>query len=76
MLGLEQHARAATGGSRAAGAGEDARLADQPAAPSAWTCTTRTRAASEDEQRLYLLSAWRRRPYTPRERAALAWPRP
>ena len=32
------------------------------------------RAAGEDEQRLYLLSAWREAPcYTPRERAALAW---
>lgn len=32
------------------------------------------RAAGEDEQRLYLLSAWRECPfYTDRERAALAW---
>ena len=32
------------------------------------------RAAGEDEQRLYLLAAWREAPcYTPRERAALAW---
>lgn len=32
------------------------------------------RAAGEDEQRLYLLSAWRECPfYTERERAALAW---
>src|SRR5438874_4885388 len=32
------------------------------------------RAASESEQRLYSLDAWRESPYyTPRERAALAW---
>jgi alkylhydroperoxidase family enzyme len=32
------------------------------------------RAAGEDEQRLYLLSAWRECPfYSERERAALAW---
>jgi AhpD family alkylhydroperoxidase len=32
------------------------------------------RAAAEDEQRLYLLSAWRECPfYSERERAALAW---
>jgi alkylhydroperoxidase family enzyme len=32
------------------------------------------RAAGEDEQRLYLLSAWRECPfYSNRERAALAW---
>ncbi len=32
------------------------------------------RALGEDEQRLYLLNAWREAPvYSPRERAALAW---
>lgn len=32
------------------------------------------RAKGEDEQRLYLLNAWREAPfYSPRERAALAW---
>lgn len=44
------------------------------AAPSASTCTRRTRAAGEAEQRLYGLSAWREAPYySERERAALAW---
>jgi len=36
--------------------------------------TKELRVAGEDEQRLYLLSAWRECPfYTERERAALAW---
>lgn len=36
--------------------------------------TKDARAAGEEEQRLYLLSAWREAPvYTARERAALAW---
>ncbi len=36
--------------------------------------TKELRAAGENEQRLYLLSAWRESPfYTERERAALAW---
>ena len=36
--------------------------------------TKDARAAGEEEQRLYALSAWRETPfYTPRERAALAW---
>jgi AhpD family alkylhydroperoxidase len=36
--------------------------------------TKELRAAGEDEQRLYLLSAWRECPfYSERERAALAW---
>jgi AhpD family alkylhydroperoxidase len=36
--------------------------------------TKDARAAGEDEQRLYLLPAWREAPcYTERERAALAW---
>ena len=36
--------------------------------------TKELRAAGENEQRLYLLSAWRECPfYTERERAALAW---
>ncbi len=36
--------------------------------------TKDARAAGEDEQRLYLLSAWREAPcYSERERAALAW---
>jgi AhpD family alkylhydroperoxidase len=36
--------------------------------------TKDARAAGEDEQRLYLLSAWRDAPcYSERERAALAW---
>jgi AhpD family alkylhydroperoxidase len=36
--------------------------------------TKELRADGEDEQRLYLLSAWREAPiYTARERAALAW---
>ena len=36
--------------------------------------TKELRAAGEDEQRLYLLSAWRECPfYSDRERAALAW---
>ena len=36
--------------------------------------TRDARAAGESEERLYLLSAWRKSPlYTPRERAALAW---
>jgi len=36
--------------------------------------TKDARAAGEQEQRLYLLPAWREAPcYTPRERAALAW---
>ena len=38
------------------------------------TCTPRTRARGETEQRLYLLSVWREAPcYTERERAALNW---
>jgi AhpD family alkylhydroperoxidase len=37
--------------------------------------TKDARAAGETEQRIYLLSAWHEAPfYTPRERAALAWP--
>jgi alkylhydroperoxidase family enzyme len=44
------------------------------AALSASTCTQRTRALGETEQRLYELDAWRETPfYTDRERAALAW---
>jgi AhpD family alkylhydroperoxidase len=36
--------------------------------------TKELRAAGEDEQRLYLLNAWRESPfYSARERAALAW---
>jgi len=36
--------------------------------------TKELRAAGEDEQRLYLLNAWRESPfYSERERAALAW---
>ncbi len=36
--------------------------------------TKDARAAGEDEQRLYLLAAWREAPcYSERERAALAW---
>jgi alkylhydroperoxidase family enzyme len=36
--------------------------------------TKELRADGEDEQRLYLLSAWREAPiYSARERAALAW---
>ena len=36
--------------------------------------TKELRAAGEDEQRLYLLGAWRESPfYSERERAALAW---
>jgi AhpD family alkylhydroperoxidase len=36
--------------------------------------TKELRAAGEDEQRLYLLDAWRESPfYSARERAALAW---
>jgi len=36
--------------------------------------TKELRAAGEDEQRLYLLDAWRESPfYSERERAALAW---
>ena len=44
------------------------------AAPIAWTCTVRTRANGETEQRLYGLEAWRETPYySARERAALEW---
>ena len=44
------------------------------AARTVWTCTSRTRARGESEQRLYLLDAWRESPvYSARERAALAW---
>ncbi len=56
-------------------AGQDPRLADQPAAPTASTCTrSEARAHGETEQRIYLLSAWREAPcYSDRERAALGW---
>ena len=45
------------------------------AAPTASTCTRRTRAlAGETEQRIYALNAWRETPFfTDRERAALEW---
>jgi alkylhydroperoxidase family enzyme len=44
------------------------------AAPTASTCTARTRVLRGTEQRLYLLGAWRETPLdTERERAALAW---
>ncbi len=37
--------------------------------------TKDARAGGESEQRIYALSAWRETPfYSPRERAALAWP--
>ncbi len=43
-------------------------------APIVLTCTGRTRANGETEQRLYGLDAWGESPYySDRERAALAW---